>query len=311
MNYFRYLLIFLLLECSGLANAQVVSTGNIRIQVGVSVNFGTHVNRVGGVVGVYYVEDAWQANLNFRYYYHYKNLGPPLAHSEFQIDAGILGAFGVKNNRENSFFHPLSNQTGRKYSFGYVQKWYITTIESSQRSGAFSIGLGNFEIIHENDFLAYGVKDRFRTSGFSINYVIDDFRLSINNILWTGDSQGEKMKRIMKPENYDCRFGYKDLTETTYGKFSHGILSIGAQYHVGLGQVIGLESGVDAEQIRHVVQNKFIHDFPLVPRSWEFFQNPHYPMLDKNGEPVVNMKIQKVRPLKYFFRASLNPTIFY
>ena len=133
------------------------------------------------------------------------------------------------------------------------------------------------------------------------NETIESKVVTIKEGLALLEKQGEKPT---------WHLGYKDLTHAKYGKLSHGILAARADYYWKHGQVVRMESGVDAEQIRHLFQNKLVHDF-LVPAKLVKHKNPHYPMLQSDGSPYLFKKGQHVRPAKFYFQAGLNQMMFY
>ena len=87
------------------------------------------------------------------------------------------------------------------------------------------------------------------------------------------------------------------------------MLALRADYYAGYKQIVRAELGIDAEQIRHAVQNKFMHDgvLPLTVKS----NNPHYPMLQQDGSPYYFLEGQKVRKPKPYIQLSTNQIALY
>ena len=69
--------------------------------------------------------------------------------------------------------------------------------------------------------------------------------------------------------------------------------------------------GIDAEQVRHVFQNRIVHDMYFIPERFIGYKNVHYPMLQKDGTPFLQRPGQKVRKPKPFFNLGLNDNLFY
>jgi hypothetical protein len=67
-----------------------------------------------------------------------------------------------------------------------------------------------------------------------------------------------------------------------------------------------LQIGIDDEHIRHLLQNKWIHDMSWLPKRWEHFNNPHIPMLQKNGEAYLFKPQQQIRPAQFYFQLGCN-----
>jgi hypothetical protein len=134
----------------------------------------------------------------------------------------------------------------------------------------------------------------------------------INNLLWTGANG----KRI-NDANYPSRFGYMDLTNAQYGNLSHGILGFQFQYlstknYYAYGnQTIQFNAGLDAEQIRNVIQNKIIHDMYFLPKAWQKTKNAHIPMISEDGNPYLFKENQKIKKPSLYLNGALNPSLFY
>ena len=146
-----------------------------------------------------------------------------------------------------------------------------------------------------------------RTGAIQTEYRDGDMKAGLSAILWTGNPRGAKRAG---DTDYPARFGYKDLSDRLYGKFSHGVLSLQFQKKVPYFNCARIEAGIDAEQVRHLLQNKF-HDLISFPAAWNRSKTSHYPMLDSDGLPFLYQSGQKVRPAKFFFFCGLNAAIFY
>lgn len=303
----KILSLFLLLFLSQSLSAQI----NWGWTGGLSFNIGNKVKRVGLQGGLFLHHDFIQVNIQAATYHHFNGWGPDLSRQEGQLALGILGCWGkAQEDRQNPFIQILSNQTQRPYSVGYAYKWYWDNIHTSQKTGFFAIGIQSFHLISENDaFIGKGT-DKFRTGSITFQYYHDHTLFALNNIMWTGDPKYIKTKRV-KGTRYPARFGYFDLSQALYGKFSHGVLALQITQHLPYQQNARLSLGVDAEQIRHFVQNQLIHDMPFVPQRWNKAENAHYPMLDTNGNAYLFEEDQRIRPARFYWELGLNGTLFY
>ena len=288
---------------------------NFGISAGALINLGSHVSQIGFYLSAYcyfqsqQIGQSLQVNSSARWNFNYKNWGASGKFRETKLGVGILTAWG-ENEAKQKYFHSLvSNQTGRNYSLGYGYNFYFDNRNTAQRTGTVSFQFHDFEIIHENDILATSGSDRFRTAALIVAYNKDSIRVGLNCLLWTGNSNSPLAKN-----HYDSsfsRYGYKDLSNTLYGKSSNGILGIQAEYALGFGQNLKLSSGIDSEQIRNVIQNKIIHDMYFVPTKLVKTKNLHIPMLDRNGLPFLYRQDQRVKKSKFYYQFSLNDNDFY
>lgn len=276
---------------------------------GITFNLGTHYQRVGLFVAGYYYHNFFQLNAQARWHFNIKNLGPPLKGHEGQFGLGTVFSMGGYDEERNPFIGLVGNQTGRKYSVGYAYNIYIDQIETSQRTGTIGLQLNRVDIIVENDILGSLGSDRYRTSGIYVGYRIDDYRMGLNTTFWIGNADSPKVKKVR--DNSFARYGYKDLSEAENGKYSNGLLSVQLEHVFPYSQTGRLNLGVDSEHVRNYVQNKVMHDLNFWPEKWNPAHNYHVPMLDTNGFPYTYQTHQQVKPLIFYFDASLNPTYFY
>jgi hypothetical protein len=282
---------------------------------GVSLSFGSHVNRIGLQAQAYYVQDFVQINALLAGYYSFTELGPrpPVPGWELQTGIGGLVGFGPgRREGENPFLSLVGNQTDRQYAAAYAFQWYRDQRETSQVSGSVGFHLGPFQAVMENDVLVGGIEDKFRTGAVLLGYQQDRLQFGTKVILWTGDTRSEGVKRFGKSEtDYRGRYGYKDLSQGKYGRFSHGIASLQVQAALPFGQIASLSVGLDSERVRHVIQNVLIHDMWFLPAGWIKARNPHVPMLDRAGNPYLFRPDQQVRAPRMYFSGALNAPLFY
>lgn len=303
--HFRYFLLF----CFPLfLNAQETFYRGDKLGFNISANFalGTHFQRLGLNFNLFYVQKAVQLNSEVRSYFSFKNLGPGKIYTEFVFSQGIVVAYGKNTIYGNPFFNSVSNQTGKKNSFGYSYNYYFNKVATKQVSGIVALQFGNMSFITENDILAKPILDRFRTGAMLLQYQYkDQFQAAINCTMWTGE-----MGRTTQNEN----FPYGCFMDTSGGKFveySHGLLSAQFKYHIGGAQNLQANVGIDAEQVRNAVQNRVIHDFCFIPRKWLKRNNCHIPMLTEKGDQYLFLPDQKIKSPKVYWNMFSNANLFY
>jgi hypothetical protein len=187
----------------------------------------------------------------------------------------------------------LNNYFSRENSLGYAYIIYMDKAGTSQLSGAFRGEIKRHSLMLENDFFAGQGKDRFRTATLLYRYreLLWSGHLGVR--LWTGEASGLQVKEM---ERLGRKQRYKDLSSNPFGKTSHGILYGGVQYALG-SQTLGVELGIDAEQVRNALQNQVAH--ASVWHKRQASKAVAYPMLDKLGNPTFE-KTQVRSPRAYF-----------
>lgn len=269
---------------------------------------GTHINRIGLVAGAGLTYEHFQVNTQLRTHYQLTSWVKGKSTMELQYSLGGLFTWG---NPNTYFTHELNYQnfTAYTHAIGYVHHWYLDKIQTSQRTGSLVLQIDKFSFILENDVLAGQGKDDFRTGGFKLAYQINPYHaIGISSILWTGQSRGAT---LIDTGTYKARFGYKDLSNTLYGKHSIGVLCVQYSYFYDILGITQVQAGIDAEPIRHFFQNKLIHDMPFFPKKWNKAKNPHYPMLDVEGKPYIYPERQKIRKPRPYFQLGIQPSSFY
>lgn len=305
-TYQHYFLLFLVLPLT-IHNtfAQQYQEGNVGINVGIVMALGSHFDRFGVTVNGYYKKNAIQLNPELRLYFNAKNLGPDQPSAEGVLSLGVVYGFGNKDTSENYFYNPVSNQTSHQNSIGYAYHYYFNNIATNQFTGSISIQFNAYNFIAENDLFAQPKLDRFRTGAFLLQYQKDKFLYGINSTLFTG-----QMGQRITDENYPFNHVYENTVGGIYTECSNGLLSMQIKYAGDYYQTYQGNIGIDSERIRHAVQNRFIHDFLVMPKLTGNI-NAHVPMLDENGEQYLYKEGQKVKPMKIYFNGFSNPAVFY
>ncbi len=305
---FRNLLILIFLWSQIMAQDILLYNKRMGLNIGANFAIGSHFQRIGFNANFYFIDNNFQANTEARFYINIKNLGPKKIYTEFVLAQGIVLGYGKKQNFFNPFFNSVSNQTKYKNCVAYSYNLYSNKIKTSQVTGIVNLQFGKISFITENDILAKQVLDRFRTGSFLLQYQHDSIvQVAINCTMWTG-----KMGQFTKIDNKEfynkC---YMDTTGGLYCNYSHGLLSLQTKINMGFGQNIQGNVGVDAEQVRNAVQNKFIHDLKFIPKKWNKAQNCHIPMLDTTGNAFLYLPNQKIKKPSFYWNVFSNANLFY
>lgn len=285
------------------------------ISAGLSFSFGTHVNRLGLSVGGYGTYHFAQANAGFRAYYNFQSLGLKQKGLELQMNAGFQLGFGRKQTDRNPFIGAGENNLLQDYSIGYDYFIYLDRQKTSQTTGMLSVTALDFKFATENDLFGFGQgwRDRYRTGAFLFEYRYDRFKFGIQSTMWTDDYS--ICKKVLDTD-YPARFGYKNDERCKFGGASNGILAIRANWlvpdqYVPLNQNVQMEVGIDAQQIRNLIQNKMIHDHYPIPEKL-IKRNPcHYPMRSKDGSQFLYEDGQQIEKAKFYYNLGLNQALFY
>lgn len=292
--------------CFGLTSrAQEWTWKHWGLQVGISMNLGTHINQVGLKIQGYYTYKFIQLNAGNHLRFNTTNLGKRENFVTQRINTGIVFMAGKRNISPQLILDGLNHQSKYQYALAYNYLWYFDNIGTSQRSGGFGLHIQQFSILIENDILAGTGRDRFRTSYVGVMYHNDLYNISLNTHLWTGETRGTLLKNT--PDSIYLK-GYKDLRDTPFGRTSDGILSVGFDYQIMYGNIVSALVGVDSEKIRNGLQNKFMHDQVFLPRGWRK-PNTIYPMLDLNGFPIHNK--ENVSPAHPYIQVGINRGLTY
>ncbi len=306
--------LFFLIICSLLGtNSNEIKGQNFDLpfKLGVIIDYGTHVQRIGLQASFYTTFRAHEFVFEYQSYYNFRNLGPKISYWENTFKAAYKFGFGPEKNlfEESPFFNVNIDHLNEKYSLGYGLNFYLNKIGNQQSTGTVSFNVGRLNFNFENDLWGntHG-RDRFRTGGFLVTYADNRFLYSIASILWTGDAKDKNVTKHLNEIKYPARFGYKDLSDSLFGKSSHGILFASISYAPEdlYRQHFTTSIGIDSEKVRNFFQNKIIHDMYFLPKSLIKSQNLHVPMLDDNGEPYLFENGQVLKKNQLFFQTSAN-----
>jgi hypothetical protein len=244
-----------------------------------------------------------------------QGMGPQKNSSELSLHSGISGGLGSPffENRPITAFAPftlITNQ-GRNVRIAYTYNHYFDKHETSQGTGTITLKFGDLYVISENDLFG-NLKglDRYRTGALGVYLRRGDYYGGLKTMLWTGQTKCKGMARIRNAD-FPSRFGYKDIEQCKYSHLSHGILSGEFGYIRNNMIMPSISIGKDDERIRNMVQNQIIHDMHFMPKKWNSAENPHIPMIDKEGKAYLYKKDQELKKGKWFVQAALNHGWFY
>jgi len=279
------------------------------LNVSLNLAVGTHFQRLGVNLQLFYLNQAFQSNSVIRAYFNLKAPGPRKAYSELVLTQGVVFGFGPTRGYYNPFFSSISNQTGNDYSIAYSYNAYFNKVRTTQQTGIIAITGGGVSVIAENDILARPTLDRFRTGAFLIQYQhLDQFQAAVNCSIWTGQFGKKKEIFLIKAFFNNC---YMDTTGGVYTDVSAGMLSMQFKYNAGYGQDVQANVGVDAEQIRNLLQNRLMHNMRFLPDEMQHTKNCHLPMLDEKGNLFLYSEGQKIRKAKLYWNLFSNANVFY
>lgn len=305
MRSIKFSIIFLIGFYSTLT-AQLRLGKTYGYNVGFVYGIGTHTHRFGVSLQAYGVYHFAQVNASIRLYDNFKDLGPKGEHAEMNAALGLCLGYGNKLKERNWFVSSISNQTGYSNSVAYSYNIWRNKIKTSQVTGIIALQFKQFSIICENDLLAKPMLDRFRTGAFLLQYQNKFIQYALNCTMWTGQMGGTIRNDSLFPHN-----GYMSGADGTYSNISHGLLSAQIKYANPYGQYLQANAGIDAEQVRNVMQNRIIHDMPFIPKKWNKAQNVDVPMIDDKGEQYLYKNGQKIRKSKLYLNGYISPNIFY
>ncbi|GAA4460043.1 hypothetical protein GCM10023093_02070 [Nemorincola caseinilytica] len=275
---------------------------------GLVAAIGNRFQRLGITVQGYYQNGIFQANAEVRAYHNFRNLGPAMWYSELVTSAGLVVGYGGRTGAQDPFPGISCDRTGRRNSIGYAQNLYLNRIGTSQWTGTVSFRFRDISIISENDIFACSTLDRFRTGAFLLQYrYMNKYLLALNCTMWTGQMGTNKVAGD-KDFPHPC---YMDTAGGAYTSYSHGLLSAQFRTPLDAGQNIQANAGIDAEQVRNLVQNRLIHDMIFLPRRLRPQKNCHIPMLDTAGHQYLHRPGQQVRPVRPYWNVFSAPATFY
>ncbi len=270
------------------------------MSVGLLLNVGTHVNTIGISLNSYYQDFFYQVNAGSSFTYNLTGYGNRKNFWESRNSLGLLLLGGKKEMVPDFQLNGLLHNSAFNYGIGYNYIWYFDNVKTGQFSGGWGVHMKSFSLLLENDIFAGQGKDRFRTGHITMNYRVNDFKITTGLNIWTGETANSEWKK----ESFDkCPSGYRELDNLLYGKTSHGILYGGLSFNLGYGQHTTMRIGIDSENIRHAFQNRPMHDLIFLPKRIER-KTPHYPRLDEFGCPVFEGSL--VRQSKFYFQQAFN-----
>lgn len=266
------------------------------LRLSASIGSHQHYYGIGAHAGLEY--RSFLLTLGSDVSYRLKDLGQRNRFLESRSYLGASMVTGKYTSVRDLELGALNNYFSRENSLGYAYIIYMDKAGTSQLSGAFRCEIKRHSLMLENDFFAGQGKDRFRTATLLYRYreLLWSGHLGVR--LWTGEASGLQVKEM---ERLGRKQRYKDLSSNPFGKTSHGILYGGVQYALG-SQTLGVELGIDAEQVRNALQNQVAH--AAVWHKRQASKAVAYPMLDKLGNPTFDKT--QVRSNRAYFQLSIS-----
>jgi hypothetical protein len=268
-------------------------------QLYLSAQIGTHICRLG--LGLLLQNQIGNIHLNANnvLFYNYKYYGNAHHKISNTTDVAVLWS-NAQTLKDASFNYYTKNslQTLLPFqsSIGYQMRWYMMPKHSSQRTATVFLQYKHVYIKSENDAFALSSLDRFRTGNIVFGYVKDSLEMTIATQLFTGATKNATTKII----EGKC---YKDLSKTTLGKYSNGVinLQIGT---IAFGQQWCTAVGWDSEFIRHYLQNNLVHN-NLLKKLNPYITHCAIPMLQQNGSPCLHA-LDQPKKSKLYLQLSAN-----
>lgn len=283
-------------------DSQVLFENNDHLtSIGISSTLGTHQNSIGFFLRHESRFGRWINLTQIQLRYNNKTYGPPIDYMGLKFSSAFHYQFGDVLLEELRLINGLVNydyQNGVAYELSY----FLNNIGTRQTLGAFSFRFNHFALLFQNDLFAnFEGRDRFRTGAIAVGYVDAYTSIWLKNLIWTGETRCLN-RTLVRDSQYPSKIGYKNIAECPYGKISHGILALQLNHSFSNWLNVGGAIGIDHEKIRHVFQNKVIHDV---------FKNPHIPMLDDENLLYLFKDDQRIRPGRFFFELSNHGDVIY
>jgi hypothetical protein len=282
------------------AHAQFQSEPQLGFQLGLVADFGSHVNNIGLQLCAYYTDFFYQLNASTQLKWNFTSYGDRKAFWENRNALGLALLGGKKDLEPDFQLDGLNHQTRFSNAIAFNYLWYYDQAGTSQRSGAWGLHINYFSLLFENDVFGGQAKDRFRTGSLQVNYRYKSWKCFTNLYIWTGETAGSTW---IRGAFHGAPNGFRSLEDLPYGKTSHGIWSFGANHSVPGQQFVTFKTGIDSEQVRHLLQNRLTHDLILFPKSMQR-NTPHYPRLGPDGCPVFEKS--DIRPNRFYFQTARN-----
>ncbi len=261
------------------ANAQSFTNSRFGGSIGLLVNIGTHQRSVGFNLKAYYTDYFYQVNIGHTITFNGLSYG---LRKNFWENRSYLGAVLLAGKRgaiRDFELDGLNHQTNYNLGVSFNYLIYVDNVGTSQLSGAFGMHIKDFSLRFENDVFGGLALDRYRTGHILASYRTENFKFNAGTYFWTGDTENTPW---IRNSTTSCPNGYRVLEDRPYGKTSNGALYGGVLVNMPYGNTAFWRVGVDSENVRHILQNRLIHDAVFLPKKLRHY-TPHYPRLDQNG----------------------------
>ena len=156
--------------CAPILHSQQIDSENFGLRFNVLFSIGSHQQNLGLQFSTFVKNKSFQVNGVYSLRFSLKNLGKRKNVLEHRFAPGLHLIYNGGPNRSEYLWNELRTLASNGYSLGYSYIWYFDNVKTSQRSGAFGLGLKDFQLSFENDIFGGQGKDRFRTAQFDLCY---------------------------------------------------------------------------------------------------------------------------------------------
>jgi hypothetical protein len=225
-----------------------------------------------------------------------------------QISSSLIFAFGNDNQLKfnPAFYNDQFSAIQKNWKISYAYKMYFDTRGTTQQIGNVHLQYKNISANLLNDGFAFTPFDEYRTGSFQLHYADSFINIGANIMLWTGAT-----KKGIVIRDTNTRYGSIDISNNKFGKFSAGLAYLSAAFAMPYRQNIFMQCGSDDEHVRHLFQNKLIHNSKLVHTLLPTINDKVLPMLDVNGNGVLNRNNQKIKPAKLYWQLGVGEVVGY
>jgi Bacterial toxin 23 len=276
--------------------------------IGVSTEFGSHYRRIGFKIGAWYPYKQIQCNTLAHFFYNAKSIGAPGKFWEMQVSASAIVAFGASNKLvfNSAFYNEQFSALQKDWKISYAYKMYFDTRGTTQQIGNIHLQYKNISLHVLNDGFAFTPFDEYRTGSFQMHYTDSMINIGANIMLWTGAT-----KNPIAIEDTNTNYGSIDISKNKFGKYSAGLAYLSGAVALPYQQNMFVQVGVDDEHVRHLFQNKLVHNSKWVHKLLPTINDKQLPMLDANGFGVLDKKKQKIKPKKFYWQVGVGELIGY
>lgn len=240
------------------------------------LELGTHRSGIGGLIelGGQLGADSFGANwaLEAEGAVYEESLGIPCPSSQLSGWLSLGAGWGGQADFPERWFRPSSH---RRSEISLKYGGYLSDDDTSQPTGGLTFIHSSdrflLRVQLENDFLAFLLKDEYRTAALDLTTLFAarqrTFGVGFGLELWMGTTEG--LGHLNRGDIYD-------MEEQHGGHWSHGIAYVSLIW-----EFVRLDIGWDSEQIRELFQN----------RLHELLDDGRIPLLDRPDRVFIQMTL--------------------